>query len=693
MAEGVGEAGSFSVRSDRTDALVQECSRLRLAGEHDEAGRILARAQREIPDSPELWLAAASLYSDRKQRRDALRAAERALDLRPAWPAASMIALHAAAKLGLPDSFRTHACSLLAVEQSARPQISNKKIGGLALLAGTHDMAEDIGRALLLSDAGTRVGIFLRAAAAWEAGDEVVAERIIGEALARGGEVDLRAALAYRRWIDDIAGAGELLRALQPVHAEETVETAEAFRRQGDALNALDTVRWAREHGLADLRLDEIEARAAPLARVLDGSWPPRPVAEVLPAPVCGRVLHLVSRCVPYFTSGGTYRTQHIARAQREAGIDAVFVTSLGFPWDLGYVDAPIQTVVGEVTYLHLYDDPNVLTELDVYLSQYTRALLRVALELRPAAIHAASDFRNGLVAVEVGKALGIPVVYEVRSFPEERRRRKGGSRVLADRGVSKRELERSCLLAVDHIVTLGETMKHHIAEKGVDPGRISIFPNGVESSWLVPRGKSAELAAELGLQEGGIVLGYVSTFNPFEGIEYILEAAALLVARGYPVRVLLVGGAKRGGDDIERLRDRAVELEIDSRVAFTGRVDHSLVADYYRLIDLFVCPRRAEAISELVIPLKPFEAMATGCVVIASDTRALREIVEDGRTGRTFPADDPRHLADVCAELIDDPEQRARLAANGKAWVADERSWAGHARGYRELYESLGVF
>jgi glycosyltransferase involved in cell wall biosynthesis len=243
----------------------------------------------------------------------------------------------------------------------------------------------------------------------------------------------------------------------------------------------------------------------------------------------------------------------------------------------------------------------------------------------------------------------------------------------------------------VDHVVTLGEVMKDHIAEKGVDPGRITISSNGVEPSLLAPRERSGELAAALGLREGEIVLGYVSTFNPFEGIEYILEAAAILLARGYPVRVLLVGDAKRGGDDIKRLRDLAADLDIDSRVVFAGRVDHSVVADYYRLIDLFICARRAEAISELVTPLKPFEAMATGCVVIASDTQALREIVEDGRTGRTSPPDDPRHLADVCAELIDDPEQRTRLASNGKAWVAEQRTWAGHARGYRELYESLG--
>ena len=41
-------------------------------------------------------------------------------------------------------------------------------------------------------------------------------------------------------------------------------------------------------------------------------------------------------------------------------------------------------------------------------------------------------------------------------------------------------------------------------------------------------------------------------------------------------------------------------ELEIEDNVIFTGKVDHSEIQDYYRLIDLFIVPRRRDYASDL---------------------------------------------------------------------------------------------
>ena len=182
-------------------------------------------------------------------------------------------------------------------------------------------------------------------------------------------------------------------------------------------------------------------------------------------------------------------------------------------------------------------------------------------------------------------------------------------------------------------------------------------------------------------------MLGYVSSFNAYEGIRYIIDATADLRTRGCAVRALLVGG----GDEEHNLQRRARELGIASHVVFAGRVDHAEVPRDVSLIDLFVCPRRAEAVTELVTPLKPYEAMAMARPVIVSRTRALEEIVKDGvDRARTSTADDPVDLAAVCAELIARPEERARLGAAGREWVVHERSWARHGYRYRRLYEGV---
>jgi glycosyltransferase involved in cell wall biosynthesis len=636
--------------------------------------------------SPEVWLETAQIASERKRHADAHRAAESALDLRPGWLEALNIALHASAKLGRRGAFCKHAAAVRAIPHAERPRLSDKKLGRYALLAGAYDLASEIGERLLDRDPHSAAGIFLVASAAWEVGDTARAEALLAGALASGDEGAFRAVFDYRLRLDDPRGAGEVLRRSAIPGAAAAVDVTRAHNRRGDPLGALEMVRWAREAGLQDPGLDAEEASALTLERILDGSW--RPPRERCPRPVVipGRVLHLVTRSLPYHTTGGTCRNHYVARAQRALGLDAIVATGLGFPRSHGYEMSELTEWDG-VVYRHLRENGPV-DGLDQRLRDSVSAVLALVRELRPAVLHPASDFRNALVALEVGEVAGIPVVYEVRGFPEERLRPVPGSRAWADRSVARRELERRSLTDCDRIVTLAEVMKRHIQSKGIDGEKITVIPNGVDADAFAPRTSDRDLARQHGIPAGVTVLGYVSSFKRYERIERIVETTADLLSRGYPVAALLVGD----GEERLNISERARELGVADSVIFTGRVDHECIADYYALIDLFICPRGPEATSELVTPLKPFEAMAMARPVIVSDTPALREIVADGETGRTFRADDRQELVEVCRQLIDRPEEADRLGAAGRAWVLAERSWTAHGRTYLELYEQLGV-
>jgi glycosyltransferase involved in cell wall biosynthesis len=183
--------------------------------------------------------------------------------------------------------------------------------------------------------------------------------------------------------------------------------------------------------------------------------------------------------------------------------------------------------------------------------------------------------------------------------------------------------------------------------------------------------------------------VGYVTTFWPFEGIPTLLEAAALLRRRNPDLRVLLVGD----GRDRPRIEATAERLGLDDGcLVMPGQVPHDEVAAYYGLLDAFVVPRDASRVTDLVTPLKPFEAMALERAVVVSDLPALLEIVQPGETGLSFRAGSARDLADVLGDLIADPGLRARLGARARAWVAAERTWTANGRRYRDLFERLGA-
>ena len=130
------------------------------------------------------------------------------------------------------------------------------------------------------------------------------------------------------------------------------------------------------------------------------------------------------------------------------------------------------------------------------------------------------------------------------------------------------------------------------------------------------------------------------------------------------------------------------MDLGIAEHVVFAGEVPHERIADYYGLIDIFVVPRVADFASDFVTPMKPFEAMALGRLVIVSDRPALREVVEPGVRGVEFRAGDAAHLAERFQQVASAPELKARLIDAGLKWVKESRSWPMTIRNYEEIYD-----
>ena len=674
-------------RRDRADrqALTAEARALHRNGEFEAAEELFRTLLENDPEESALWLGLARALNGRKLFEQALDAVEQARRLRPGWRDAIWLTLQLCARLERKETFAALAPELGAPQQLAVKDL--ERLGPLALRAGVHDLALAAGETLLAAEPGNGRGVEILAAARWELGDEAGARELVEAGVGSGTPAMLRAALMFAVHIDGFGGVDDLLARLDPPEPDLIVEFADLLLKRGQPDRALALLELLERAAPDDARLASCREAADAQLRVHTGAWAPAVVPRRY-EPVPGRVLHLVSHSLPHHTSGGTYRTQYTATAQQSVGLDPHLVTRIGFPWDAGVADAAPSDQVEGLTYHRIVDDDPAGTAPDARLRRNLEGLIPLVERLRPAVLHPASTHWNALVALQLREIFGIPVVYEVRGFPEERLVRRPGSRVLKDQSVGKRALELQCMLGADRIVTLAEVMRDHMVGNGVPAEKIHLVPNGVDTEKLSPVHRDGALAARIGLREGEIVLGYVSTFHSYEGIQYIIEATAELIARGHPARALLVGD----GRDRAVLERRARELGVAGEVIFTGRVPHAEVLGYYGLIDLFIVPRRAEATSELVTPLKPFEAMAVQRPVIVSDVAALREIVRDGVTGRSFRPEDSLHLADVAEELITHPEERVRLARAGREWVAAERTWSANGGRYHALYADLGV-
>ena len=396
------------------------------------------------------------------------------------------------------------------------------------------------------------------------------------------------------------------------------------------------------------------------------------------------RVLHILDHSLPLH-SGYTFRTLAILHQQRKLGWHTIHLTSAkqGAAHDEQEIDGwhffrtqPLRRWWSRLP---------LLRQWSVVLGLHRR-LLQIAAKERPNVLHAHSPALNAVAALRVGRALGIPVVYEIRAFWEDAAADHGTSRAGGVRYRLTRALENYVLQRADAITTICEGLRGDIVARGFPAAKITVIPNAVDSrQFPSDTPHPGALAASLGLS-GKRVLGFIGSFYAYEGLALLLAAMPRMLAEAPDLQLLLVGG----GPQEANLRAQIEALNLRANVRLIGRVPHERTADYYQLTDILVYPRLPVRLTELVTPLKPLEAMAQGRLVVASDVGGHRELIEHGKTGILFKAGDADALSTEILRLLRRAESWPALRRQARAYVENERNWPASVARYGPIYHRL---
>lgn len=391
------------------------------------------------------------------------------------------------------------------------------------------------------------------------------------------------------------------------------------------------------------------------------------------------RILHVLDHSLP-IGSGYSYRSRSIVLFQQRLGLQPLVLTS---PKQGTATDG--RDLIEGIPHYRTGRPGGRLPFLrELLLMRHLAArIAQVARAERVDLLHAHSPVLNGLPAIWAGRRLGLPVIYEVRTFWEDAAVNHGTYAEGSLRYRTTRMLETIAVKQAHRVVAICEGIRSELLRRGVSRDRITVVPNGVDGDWLEPRERAGMLAARLGLGAGP-VFGYVGSFSHYENLPFLVRAAPEFL-RPFPGGRLLVVG---GGRDESALRRAA--LEVGPGVIITGRIPHDQVRDIYTLLDVLVLPRRRIRLTELVTPLKPLEAMAMGKPVLASDIGGHAELIRDGETGVLFRTDDRESLVAEAVRLGEHPLLRQRLGGEGRRFVEAERTWDRVVAGYLDVYASV---
>lgn len=220
-----------------------------------------------------------------------------------------------------------------------------------------------------------------------------------------------------------------------------------------------------------------------------------------------------------------------------------------------------------------------------------------------------------------------------------------------------------------DVIMTTGFAVAKSYPGTRLRPARLRTFVPPVLTTRSGSTGRQA-VREKLGLTADEVLVAAVGNLNPQKGFCDLIEASAWPVpSKDVPARpALRIRGSVQAGheahaENLARIaeaygfgKSAVCEFEPDLNV------DKLLLA-----ADIFALTSRPRSEG---IPTVVLEAMAAGLPVVATDVGALREVVEDGRTGYLVQSGDIPALRQRLATLAHDPDSRSAIgdAASGDA-------------------------
>ena len=201
--------------------------------------------------------------------------------------------------------------------------------------------------------------------------------------------------------------------------------------------------------------------------------------------------------------------------------------------------------------------------------------------------------------------------------------------------------------------------------EKGLQAGigrpqQYHLIRSAIPMEQFDPDGYDRHMIRQsLGIPEDAVVVGNIGRFSPQKNPHDWVRVASLIASREENAFFLLVGDGPMRAE----VEDHINQAGIRKRTILTGlRRD---VPQLLAAMDIFLLTSLWEGLPR-VIP----QAMAMGLPVLANSADGVQEIIQNGENGYLFQAGEIEQMAEVCVQLMHDPDQRRILGLRGRESV-----------------------
>lgn len=154
----------------------------------------------------------------------------------------------------------------------------------------------------------------------------------------------------------------------------------------------------------------------------------------------------------------------------------------------------------------------------------------------------------------------------------------------------------------------------------------------------------------------GDRVILYAGTFEPYQGLDLLVDASQEVVRKRTDIRFLVVGG---NASQIAKMKYLAREREVSEYFIFPGTVPPEEVESLFGIASILVSPRS----SGTNTPLKIYSYLRSGVPILATNIVSHTQVLTDDVALLVDP--DPAALAAGVLRLLDDADLGARVSRN----------------------------
>ena len=265
------------------------------------------------------------------------------------------------------------------------------------------------------------------------------------------------------------------------------------------------------------------------------------------------------------------------------------------------------------------------------------------------------------------GTEYRVPVIQTFHALGTVKRRHQGSDDTSPPQ---RRWLEPAVGRSADRIIATCSDEVFELKAMGIDTGKVSIAPCGVDLGLFTADGPPAPKPRTHRILSVGRLV-------PRKGVDLVIRALPQLAAAGFDdVELLIVGGGAEPGvldadPEVRRLLAVARELGVAGNVTLRGQVPRGDMPGLFRSADAVVCTPWYEPFG-----IVPLEAMACGVPVVAAAVGGLQDTVLDHGTGLHVPPRDPEAIAGALAVLLGNPGLRAEMGSAGQVRARARYSW-----------------